>query len=232
MTARGNPAAPSSPATPASPSASTAPATPPRDGARRDAILDAALELLVAEGYAGTSMQKVARAAGASKETLYAWFGDKAGLFEALVAREAAAMNATLDAALARESEGAEPRVVLERFGRQVLALLFGARSISINRAAIAAAVAHPELGRVLAAGGRESSGARVVAYLAAQHAAGRLDVPDPRAAFERLMGLLLGDVQVRVLMGAVDPPGESARRTRAKRAVDAFLLLHGPADG
>jgi AcrR family transcriptional regulator len=199
---------------------------------RRDAILDAALELLVAEGYAGTSMLKVARAAGASKETLYAWFGDKAGLFEALVAREAAAMNATLDGALAKDPRTAEPRAVLERFGRQVLALLFGARSISINRAAIAAADAHPELGRVLSASGREASGARVIAYLAAQHEAGRLDVPDPPAAFERLMGLLLGDLQVRVLMGAVDPPGEHARRTRARRAVDAFLRLHAPPGG
>jgi AcrR family transcriptional regulator len=39
-------------------------------------VLEAALELLVERGYRRTTMAAIAERATASKETLYAWFGD------------------------------------------------------------------------------------------------------------------------------------------------------------
>jgi AcrR family transcriptional regulator len=47
-------------------------------------------ELLVERGYGGTTMAAVAERAGSSKETLYAWFGSKQGLFTAVIRRQAA----------------------------------------------------------------------------------------------------------------------------------------------
>ena len=197
-----------------------------RRDARRDHILDTTLRLLVERGYEGTSMQRVAVAARTSKETLYAWFGDKAGLFEALVAREAQAMNEELVAALVLDDDAAPPREVLERFGVSVLSLLLGSRSLTINRAAIAAAAGGPELGAIIARRGRENTRPLVETYLAAQHAGGHLHAPDPGEAFELLMGLLVRDLQVRMLLGVAAPltTEEIARRSRV--AVDAFLRL------
>lgn len=199
-----------------------------RRDARRDQILDATLAVLEENGYAGTSMQKVARAARMSKETLYAWFGDRAGLFEALVAREAQAMNDELRSAL-DTGPGREPRAILARFGADVLELLLGRRSLTINRAAIAAAATHPELGRILAATGRESIRPLVEAVLAAEHTAGRLHAPVPGEAFELLMGLLVRDLQVRLLAGGGEGLDDDERRRRARIAVDALYRLSGP---
>ncbi|WP_330256821.1 TetR/AcrR family transcriptional regulator [Nocardia sp. NBC_00565] len=56
---------------------------------RRDDILDAARDLVVREGYAGASMHAIARAAGTTRPTLYAEFGDRDELFAALIDREA-----------------------------------------------------------------------------------------------------------------------------------------------
>jgi AcrR family transcriptional regulator len=193
--------------------------------ARRDQILDTTLALLEEHGYDGTSMQKVAEAARTSKETLYSWFGDKAGLFEALVTREARAMNERLTAAL--ETGGGNTRDVLVRFGTDVLSLLLGPRSLTINRAAIAAATSNPKLGRILAAKGRETTRPLVERFLAAEHEAGRLRVPDPDEAFEILMGLLVRDLQVRRLFGAASPLADLELRRRADAAVDAFLRLY-----
>jgi AcrR family transcriptional regulator len=69
---------------------------------RRDEILDVAIEVLSERGYRDASMLEVARRASASKETLYAWFGDKGGLFEAVIRRNAQAVQAVL----ARHLEG------------------------------------------------------------------------------------------------------------------------------
>src|SRR5580698_7447976 len=44
---------------------------------RRKEILDAAFQEFSSKGYAGTSMEAIARRARASKETLYAWFQNK-----------------------------------------------------------------------------------------------------------------------------------------------------------
>ncbi|MBP0028681.1 TetR/AcrR family transcriptional regulator [Roseofilum sp. Guam] len=50
-------------------------------------ILNGAMQEFLTHGYAGTSMDRVAATAGVSKATVYSHFGDKQGLFTALVQR-------------------------------------------------------------------------------------------------------------------------------------------------
>ena len=52
---------------------------------RRREILDAAFQEFTSKGYAGASMEAIARRARASKETLYAWFENKERLFNTLL---------------------------------------------------------------------------------------------------------------------------------------------------
>lgn len=54
----------------------------------REAIVDAARELAVAQGWAAVKMADVADAVGISRQTVYNEFGSKAGLAEALTSRE------------------------------------------------------------------------------------------------------------------------------------------------
>jgi AcrR family transcriptional regulator len=58
------------------------------------AILDAAAALLAEHGYAGVSMEAVARRAGAGKPTLYRWWPSKAALLMEVYEREKAALHA------------------------------------------------------------------------------------------------------------------------------------------
>ena len=55
----------------------------------RTALLDAAYQAAVGPGWTGARMADVARAAGTSRQTLYAEFGTKDGLASALALREA-----------------------------------------------------------------------------------------------------------------------------------------------
>ncbi|MEM8777471.1 MAG: TetR/AcrR family transcriptional regulator [Cyanobacteria bacterium P01_G01_bin.49] len=52
---------------------------------KAEQILRGALPEFLENGYAGTSMDKVAKTAGVSKQTLYSYFYDKEGLFRALI---------------------------------------------------------------------------------------------------------------------------------------------------
>jgi TetR/AcrR family transcriptional regulator len=56
-----------------------------RKGARPGELLDAALDLFVAKGFAATRAEEVAAKAGVSKGTLFLYFKSKEELFEAVV---------------------------------------------------------------------------------------------------------------------------------------------------
>jgi TetR/AcrR family transcriptional repressor of mexJK operon len=201
------------------------PARRPPEPTRSDEILDAALALMEEHGYRDTTMLQVATRARASKNTLYQHFPTKQALFAALVARAAAAMNADITAAL----DGNAPlEPTLRQFGIHLLALLTGPQSLAINRAAIAEARVAPELAQALAANGRENTAPLVQRYFAAQIAAGRMRRVDGADAIETFIGLLVGDLQVRLLWGIATPPDAATIKRRAQRAAERFVLLFG----
>lgn len=56
-----------------------------KNDARREAILDAALELFSDTGFAAARVEDIARKAGVAKGTIYLYFKDKQGLLDGLV---------------------------------------------------------------------------------------------------------------------------------------------------
>ena len=142
--------------------------------AHREVVLDAVFELLVERGYQGTTMAAVAERAGSSKETLYAWFGGKQGLFTALIRRQAEAANQAVAAAL-DDDGGTDPAATLTAFATNLLRLLLGERSVALNRAALA------ELGGGRAAGRAwRRAGGRAPGPGAPPHRADRRGLPGP----------------------------------------------------
>jgi AcrR family transcriptional regulator len=56
-------------------------AGPYRSERSQNAILDAAIQVADSDGYAAASIEKIARRAGAGKQTIYRWYGSKAALY-------------------------------------------------------------------------------------------------------------------------------------------------------
>jgi TetR/AcrR family transcriptional regulator len=88
----------------------------------REAMLTAATDLFAEHGFAGTSMQAIAQAAGYDKSLLFQYYEDKLGLYTAVIERMVrqivpAETAATLAALLADEGTPRDPhklRAVLE----------------------------------------------------------------------------------------------------------------------
>ncbi len=174
---------------------------------------------LIERGYDKSTMLSIAQRAGASKETLYSWFGGKDGLFVEMITRNADQTAERIRTALVDEGS---PRSALEGFAVGLLGLLTSPESVALNRSAMhSAALAHD-----LLASGRHRVGPLVESYLAASAAAGHIAVDDPAEAFEVLYGLVIRDTQIRVLLGE-PAPTRAAITERATRAVDDFLRLH-----
>ncbi len=193
----------------------------PRAGERaeREArVLDAATEELLASGYEGLTMLAIAKRAGASKETLYSWFGSKEGVVERLIQRNADASAARIQAAFETDED---PRQTLTGYATGLLALLGSPESVALNRAAMTT----PALAEILLTSGRHRVGPIVEAYLERLHQQGVIQIDSSGEAFELLYGLVMQDTQIRVLLGE-RPPSKTTIAKRAATAVDRFLQL------
>ena len=185
---------------------------------RRQRVLDAAFAVLIERGYQRTTMLAVARRAGASKETLYSWFGSKQGLFTAMIQRQSAAMNRRLRDSLAGDED---LETTLTALAADMLELLLGERALALNRAAMS----EPELAAALLEHGRHATGPLVEEYLAREISQGRLPAVDPAEAFRVFYGLLIQDQQIRALLGDTSL-NRAAIDEQARFTVRRFLLL------
>ena len=95
----------------------------PAEG-KRVLILTAASGLLLKHGLRGTSMEAIARAAGIAKPTLYAYFPDKAAIFQALVTQLIAGWRQDFLAALSGDGD------IVQRVGAALTAKHKGAMKL------------------------------------------------------------------------------------------------------
>lgn len=167
------------------------------DLAKGEAILDAAVEVLGDRGLAA-SMEEVARRAGVSKQTIYNHYGSKADLIRALVERRVADMTAPLET----PGAGEHPEQALAGFARVMLQAVVSPRATAMMRLYIQGAGEAPEVARAVFEAGPKTSRARLAAFLAREHADGRLAVEDPAMAAEFFSGMVVSAHQLAELLG------------------------------
>ncbi|WP_375230086.1 TetR/AcrR family transcriptional regulator [Roseobacter sp. S98] len=184
-------------------------------------IENAAYAVLEAKGYGGTSMLGIARQAKASNETLYNWYGDKHGLFQALVTRNAEEVKSYLETELESDNDALS---ILGTLGPKLLKLLTGDRSVALNRAA--AADSTGELGATLSKAGREAVFPLLEQVLKRAKNEGQLHFDHAGEAVGLYLDLLIGDQQIRRVIGRLPAPTGAALDDRAARAVAHLRTL------
>ena len=194
---------------------------------REKEIFEAAYDVLAEKGYKGASMLAVARAAGASNETLYNWYGNKQGLLAAMIKANAAAAEQALSG-LAADAASDQPIRRLEAFGVRLLELLTGERSIALNRAAAADVANGGTLGEMLAEHGRSRMVPLIVETIRSAQKAGLLRPHDPVEVAEIYVALLTGDLQIRRVIGVTQAPPAEVIAGHSQRVIDLLLDLFG----
>ena len=191
---------------------------------RRQAQIEtAAYEILEAKGYDGTTMLGIAKKAGASNETLYNWYGDKKGLFQALVTRNAAEVKGHLEEGLQAETDALS---ILGTLGPKLLGLLTADRAIALNRAA--ASDSSGELGATLSKAGRETVLPLLEQVLLRAKNEGLLSFEHSGAAVGLYLDLLIGDLQIRRVIGRIPSPSKAFCEERSARALVHLRRLLG----
>jgi TetR/AcrR family transcriptional regulator, mexJK operon transcriptional repressor len=191
---------------------------------KRDAILDAATRMFLAQGYSAVSMDAIALAAPVSKPTLYNYFPGKPALFAAVVASVCTRMTAAVDTAL---KDDGDLRSDLRIIARAYVDIVYSPECLALYRVIIAELKNFPELGQLAYDSGAIPIIAGITRYL--RGVGSNIGVGFPRAeqSTSMLLGMLTGDEYHRCLLGLSPTLVPQARARLVTRMVDSFLRAH-----
>ena len=165
---------------------------------KMNAILKGALEEFLANGYAGTSMDKVAATAGVSKATVYNHFQDKENLFVALIDQFTAEKMGSFFNHPFPESD---PRTVLNAMAYGILSHINQDSSfLPFMRLLIAESGRFPALGKAFIHH-MESRGLKVIEGYLKNH----ITLRDPEAVARIFIGSLVHYMIVQEMLHGKD---------------------------
>ncbi len=186
-----------------------------------DRLLDAALELFNERTFADTTMEQIARRAGASTKTLYARYSDKSAVLDAVVNRiikqalEAHAMATAID------PRQVEPRIFILGLATRILTQISGEAAGLIN-IALSEARRFPIITKMYNATLARGRGIFQNA-LEIWHQDGLLpDLVNPPMAAMLLISMMTDMARIRTAMG--DPMTKAEIDVYAPYAADMFL--------
>ncbi|MDT6938949.1 TetR/AcrR family transcriptional regulator [Brucella pseudogrignonensis] len=194
---------------------------------RQNEVLEQALRLLVEGGDRALTTASIARAANCSKESLYKWFGDRDGLLTAMVRWQASKVRVV---PVAREKLDAESLFSsLEHFARDWLLVLSGRTSVALNRLAVShSASGKSALGDIVLSNGPVAMAKRLKPILEMGQEAKLLAFDDIDEAFRAFFGLVVRDMQIRLLLGDRQELTDAEVIRDARRATKQFFALYG----
>jgi len=189
--------------------------------ARRRAFLNAATAAFLEKGYASTTLGDIIAKSGGSRQTLYALFGGKQGLFETIVAERNAEIFRPLQA------EGLldrEPEDVLVEIGMRFVEMVLTPDALGVFRLVVAEGPAMRELSERFWDLGPARTISAFEGYFAEQTLRGVLNLADAKLAARQFQGMLLGNFQMQCLLGICEIPSAEEIETFVKTSVARFL--------
>ena len=199
---------------------------PTRREKRRLAILDAAREVFLQQGYGATSLNDIVSVSGGSLATLYDLFDGKAGLFRETIEQECQNFFGVLDS---EDIDALPLREALRLVARQFFDGVIQQPKMSLLRIVVAEAPQFPEVGATFYSAGPQRGREIVSTYIEKQSRRGLLQVDDPVRAAIVFIALVLGEYQMKVLCGEEVKLAPEEVDRHLDYALDTFLKIYGP---
>jgi TetR/AcrR family transcriptional regulator, mexJK operon transcriptional repressor len=178
--------------------------------AREAQILATALDVFLHSCFGNSTIDELANAAKVTKRTVYTYFGDKSGLFAAMV--KDLAVDVSLDAATDHGTlEGLAARIVYRVHSDEL---------VGLHRLVIAESSRFPELARVLYSQGDARHIARLAEHIRAERGNALAALAEP------LFSLLLGERHRRRLLGMAPAPSPAQAAAHADVALGWLGLV------
>jgi TetR/AcrR family transcriptional repressor of mexJK operon len=202
-----------------------------RTDRRRAAIIEAAVDVFLRNGYLGATTDEVATRAAVSKQTLYKHFSDKQNLFAEAILDSTIRVGEGLATAAANALRDAkDPRKGLREVAEIFLRSMLKPEVVRLRRLVIAEADRFPEVGRAWFERGFERTLVAVGEAVGGLADRGLLhNVADPTLAAHQFAGLVMYQPMNQLMFaGSQTRPSPARLRKIADAAVEMFLATYG----
>lgn len=192
--------------------------------AKRQNILAVASELFLEKGFSAASTSELLRRTGGSKTTIYSYFGDKSGLFTAVVddmLQDSVSLLGSLDLA------ELDVRDALIKISEQYLKVVLSPRYVGLMRIVIAEVNRFPEIGEAFYEHGPGLSYAKFKSFLEERIERGELSVGNTSRATDLFFGTLLHREILSRIYGVKNAPLRN-RHAVAAAVSDEFIAHYG----
>ena len=188
---------------------------------RQERIARLAWPLFLKKGYDNVSIDDIIDVAGGSKATIYAWFGGKEGLFEAVVKQKCD------DVVLAIHADpNGSIEAQLAELGHSFLDIVLSPPILEFHRLMVSIGRTFPETGRLFFRTGPINAYSAVAAWIGRQQKDGRIGPGDPYRLAVLFLDMLIGEHQLSWLTGMP----QAARRDKIDETIRLAVkvFLHG----
>lgn len=190
---------------------------------RRNAILQAAARVFFEQGYAATSIDAIIDEIGGSKRNIYNEFGNKEGLFTALVTEIA---DEALQSLEVENVEGLGLKEILKAFGWRLANSYMSPTLLGVFRIIVADGQRFPTLAQAFYEKGPGRATARLTEVLQAAQRTGEANFDDSAMAANHFVAMVRGNLHLQVVLALRPQPTEKEIRHAVDTAVEIFL--HG----
>lgn len=197
----------------------------PRTIKRREAIIEAARELFCEHGMAGTTLEMIIDEAGGSRRTIYELFGNKDGVFEAVI-RDCTSRVTSMMAQLKLSSLPLEEALL--EFGNNMMNFLTSHDTIRYLRLFLSEVPRFPHLGKVFYESGLMTGRRYLTEYFEREMKAGNFPEGDPYQAAIFFVSLLKSDYDIRQMTFVGWEPQVRDISAHVQAAVNMFLCGYG----
>lgn len=196
-----------------------------RSGHKREEILGSARSLFLRQGYADAGMEVVARAAGVSTATLYAYFPSKADLFKAIVMETVSGIAAPVREAVRVKGDA---RTRLTALASAYAAFFSRPDTRAMFRMVTAERRRFEDVAEYFLQSARDELGGASISVINDLVRVGELKVDKPSWAAGQLMGMLDHVTLVLGLSAGDEVQPRRPIKAIAEDAVETFLARYG----
>lgn len=186
---------------------------------RHERILEAAGEVFAEQGYAGASINEIVRRSGGSLGTVYKFFGNKLGLFEAYFQKATCALFSQFHA---DEFWTDNLQDSLTKFGREMQELMFQPDALLIYRLVLSDnSIDRAEVQRIFIENGPQKITGVLSNYLRNQSAKQALQIENFDMAAYQFIEMIKGPMHLKALFG-----GDVSKQEREQALTQATRIF------
>lgn len=188
---------------------------------RRKIFLEAASEVFLEQGFAGTSLDAIIQRTGGSRRTIYTEFGNKQGLYNTLVEELTSRILEELEP---RGKTGQSLHEILSLFSKKYMDVMMSPTIMGLSLSAMAEGLRFPDLSKKYFESGPRKAQKNLAAILRDACERGEAEIANCDFAAEHLMGMIRGDLYLQVLLRVRPVPDAKEREAFLASALGIFM--------